>query len=131
MSKYIAFTEIQFKDRALLLDALREAGFPTVEEGVDLTLYGYRGDKRKETAEIVIRRKDIGSMSNDIGFKLQNGSYTPIVSEYDQRYLNGGTFMANLRTKYNELSVQKIAKQIRGSVERRVEGSTIKLRVRF
>ncbi len=52
-------------------------------------LYGYHGDKRADTAEIIIRRKHIGSASNDIGFKLQpNGTYGAIISDYDSIRFN-------------------------------------------
>lgn len=34
-------------------------------------LYGFQGDLRPETAEVIIRRKYLGSASNDIGFKQQ------------------------------------------------------------
>src|SRR5581483_12511644 len=39
-------------------------------------LYGYLGDARPETAEIVLRRFHIGRGSNDVGFKLgADGTY--------------------------------------------------------
>jgi len=49
-------------------------------------LHGYTGDKRQQTAEIVIPRRFVGGAANDIGFKLQeDGTYEAIISEYDRR----------------------------------------------
>ena len=52
-------------------------------------LYGYHGDVRQDSAEIIIRRKNIGSSSNDIGFKQEaDGTWNAIISEYDSRRYN-------------------------------------------
>ena len=65
MSKYLLFESIVFTDRTLLLAALADLGYPEVEEGVALPLYGYQGDRRRETADLVVRRRFLGSASND------------------------------------------------------------------
>lgn len=50
-----------------------------------VNLEGFGGDKREQTAEIVIPRRAVGGAANDIGFKLQeDGTYEAIISEYDQ-----------------------------------------------
>ncbi len=79
MSKYTTFRDITFLDRGCLLEALAALGFGPhkLEEGQDLPLYGYRGDRRKETAAIVIRRKHVGPSANDVGFALTADGYTP------------------------------------------------------
>ena len=46
MSKYLTFPEILFKDRRLLVAALTEIGFSDIEEGEQIPLYGYQGDRR-------------------------------------------------------------------------------------
>lgn len=52
-------------------------------------MYGYKGDKREQIAEVIIRKKYIGSSSNDIGFKLQeDGTYEAIISEFDKNKYN-------------------------------------------
>ncbi|HET8629280.1 MAG TPA: hypothetical protein VFL91_17805 [Thermomicrobiales bacterium] len=71
MSKYLTFTDVVFKDRGLLLAALAALGYREVEEGEALPLYGYRGDRRPETAELVVRRRHVGRLSNDVGFVRQ------------------------------------------------------------
>lgn len=84
-----AYTTIntKIKDRETLKTALHQLKLP-FEEGINLHLYGYKGDKRKQTADIVVRRKYVGSASNDIGFKrLQDGSYEMIISEFDKGWM--------------------------------------------
>src|SRR5713226_8935097 len=79
MSKYLAYREIVFRDRQLLLDSLADLGFSNVEVGEDLPLYGYQGDRRSEAAALVVRRQHIGSGSNDLGFAKSEGGYFPII----------------------------------------------------
>ncbi len=131
MSKYLCYDEIVFKDRPLLLAALAELGYADVEEGAALPLYGYAGDRRPETAELVVRRRHLGRASNDLGFRRTDRGYVPVISEYDQRTLLGGRFLARLRTAYAERVVETVRKRLRGSLHRATEGSVIKLRVRY
>jgi len=85
------FTECttKFKDRDSLVDALVEAGFK--REHIEIHdkpvhLYGYQGDKRSQTANIIIRRQHVGGCSNDMGFlKKADGTFEAIISEFDQR----------------------------------------------
>jgi len=91
------FTTIktQFVDAKHLKQALADLGFKTVEvHEVARHLYGYEGDVRRQTAEVIIRRKFVGPASNDIGFKRQSdGTFEAIISEFDReeyskRWLN-------------------------------------------
>ena len=131
MSKYMTFTSAAFKDRECLLNALSECGYETVEEGASLSLYGYQGDKRVETAQIVVRRKFIGSASNDLGFQKTENGYVPVISEYDQRYMMQGKFLTNLRTNYNLKSAEKLARNLRATLHKERIGSTIKIRIKY
>jgi Protein of unknown function (DUF1257) len=131
MSKYLAFPDVVFKDRRLLLAALAELGYTDVDEGETLPLFGYHGDRRPETAEIVIRRQYVGSLSNDIGFVRTPVGFVPVVSEYDQRAVYGGQFLVKLRTAYSERVVAEVTRRLHGTAQRQVEGSTVKIRVRF
>ena len=66
------FTKIKCKinNRKCLLKTLKIIGFSKIEDHENpQNLYGFQGDKREETAEIIIRRKYIGKLSNDIGFQ--------------------------------------------------------------
>ena len=131
MSKYRLFTDVVFKDRRLLLAALADMGYPDVEQGEALPLFGYQGDRRPETAEIVVRRQHVGAASNDLGFARTEQGYIPIVSEYDQRTLHQGQFLVKLRTAYSERVVEEVRKRLHGTVRRTVEGSLIKIKVRY
>lgn len=87
MSRYCK-VQTQFRDSVALIDALSETGNWTLNQiehhTVAQHLYGYSGDKRPEKAHIIIRRKLVGSASNDIGFVLgEDGNYEAIISSYD------------------------------------------------
>ena len=131
MSKYLAFQEYALKDRRLLLAALAALGYAEVEEGEALPLYGYEGDRRTETAEIVVRRKHLGSASNDLGFARTPAGYVPIVSEYDQRVLHGGQLLVKLRTAYSEHVVEEVRRRLHGTARRTVEGGVVRVTVRY
>ena len=131
MSKYLTFSDVVFKDRRLLFAALADLGYADVEEGEKQPLFGYQGDRRPETAEIVIRRKFVGAASNDLGFARTDHGYVPIVSEYDLRVLHGGHFLAKLRTAYSEHVVEEVRKRLHGTARRTVEGAVVKITVRF
>lgn len=131
MSKYLQFPDILFTDRKLLLAALRNLGYGEVEEGEALPLFGYQGDQRPETAQIVVRRQHLGSASNDLGFTRTPQGYVPLVSEYDQQTLQGGRFLVKLRTAYSEHVVEEVKRRLHGTARRRTEGSLIKIKVRY
>jgi hypothetical protein len=131
VSKYLNFPNVTFTDRRLLLAALADLGYGTVEEGHALPLYGYQGDQQPETAELVVRRRHLGSASNDLGFAHTLQGYAPIISEYDQRTLHDGQFLVRLRTAYSEQVVAEVAWRVHGTAQRTVEGHLVKIRVRF
>lgn len=89
------------RNKNCLIKALEDLGFKGQVEVHDtpVTLFGYRGDARPESAEIVLRRKHVGPASNDIGFKqLADGTWEAIISEYDANSCPG----ANRRLKSTE-----------------------------
>jgi hypothetical protein len=131
VSKYICVPEVVFKDRRLLLAALAELGYGAVEEGERLPLYGYEGDRRRETAEVVVRRQHVGHASNDVGFARTERGYVPIISEYDQQTLLDGRFLVRLRTAYSERVVEEVRRRLNGTARRTVEGNLVRIRVRF
>lgn len=92
------FTRVRtvFKDAELLARVLRDSGFAEVEHHDEpRVLYGYQGDARPERAEVIVRRRYVGPVSNDIGFARQpDGSFQAIISEvdrhrYDDAWLRG------------------------------------------
>ena len=129
MSKYLTFQEILFTSQELLLQALAGLGYDKPETGEALVLYGYRGDARPERAQIVIRRKYVGSASNDIGFVKTDRGYVPLVSEYDQSRRPG--FLADLRTRYSELVIAVVARRLGGTMCQVENGSTKKYEVQY
>lgn len=131
MSKYLAYPEIVFKSRDLLVGSLADLGFSQVDEGNELPLYGYEGDRRPETAMLVVRRAYLGSASNDLGFRLTSDGYVPIISEYDHATLFAGEFLPKLRVAYAERVVETVRKRVHGTVRRVKDGSLIKLRIRY
>jgi Protein of unknown function (DUF1257) len=83
------FTSIktQIKQVEPLLQALADLGFQAVEvHETAQPLFGFRGDVRSQTAEVIIRRQYVGAASNDIGFKRQaDGTFEAIISDYDRQ----------------------------------------------
>jgi hypothetical protein len=71
-------------DQAVLVKQL-EKRFKAVEQHTTAqNLYGYQGDKREQTAEVIIRRQHVGRASNDIGFKRdETGNFKAIISSFD------------------------------------------------
>lgn len=131
MSKYLSFSDIIFKDRRLLLAALADLGYSEVEEGEALPLYGYQGDRRPETAALVVRRRHIGPASNDLGFQQTPQGYIPVVSEYDQGTLHGGRFLVRLRTAYSERVVDEVRRRLHGTARRTADGGIVRITVRY
>lgn len=112
MSKY-ATVNTDFKDKACLVQAIQEMGYKNVEfHEQPVALYGYEGQARPETAEIVIRRKEIGGASNDIGFKLNKatGKYEALISAYDSRK-HSPKWVKDLTIKYQGGVAQAFAKK--------------------
>lgn len=78
----------KIKNRDSLVKALCKMGFK--EDQIELhdnaqNLYGYQGDVREQKANVIIRRKNVGSASNDLGFfKSEDGTYQAIISDYDR-----------------------------------------------
>ena len=131
MSKYLTFTDVVFTNKALLLAALADLGYTDVEQGEALRLYCYQGYERSESAEIVVRRRFLVPVSNDLGFAQTAEGYTPIISEYDQRTMHDGKFVALLRAAYNERVVGEMQRRLRGSLRRETQGSVVKLKIRY
>lgn len=96
-------------DKKMLIKALEDLGFTNKVVSHDKAkhLYGYQGDKREQTAEVIIPRCHIGRASNDIGFKQQeDGTFEAIISNYDKqslRYNDEWLGRLSQRYAYNQL----------------------------
>ncbi len=120
MSAY-STNQTEFRDCALLLKALEEMGFDASKVNVYDTakpLIDFQGhqthyiDVNGDRAEIIIPRKHVGGMANDIGFrKTANGTYEAIISAYDSRRYSAA-WLGKLSAAYarNGL-IQKMQKQ--------------------
>jgi hypothetical protein len=91
------FNDIQtaITDRDGLVRALLRCGFQKNMIEIHDTpqnLFGYQGDVRKQKAHVIIRRKYIGSSSNDVGYELVNGQFVAHISEFDS---GTGTYSSN------------------------------------
>jgi len=109
-----AYHEVKtsFKDPECLIAALGEQGYTTVEQhDIAQPLYGYHGDVRKETANIIVRRKYVGSAANDIGYKKQaDGTYEQIISDFDKGKHNA-EWLNGLKKHYTEKVCLRTAKK--------------------
>jgi Ca2+-binding EF-hand superfamily protein len=101
-------------DADCLKSALKEMGYEFEEHEIAQNLYGYEGRKREEKANIIIRRKNVGSAANDVGFVRQsNGSYEMVISEYDRSAGKQSVdFMNRLKQLYAVNKVKKKAKSM-------------------
>jgi hypothetical protein len=120
----------QIKNADALVKALADVGFHQVEVHENAQhLYGYQGDVRSQTAEVIVRRQYIGVASNDIGFKRQDdGNFEAIISEYDrnkysQQWLNGLT----QRYGYHTLMATAPAQGFSIEEEETLEDGTIRV----
>lgn len=104
MSRYGTYAT-RFKNRQALIAEL-VLRFKEVEvHDLPQTLYDYHGGPRPEKAEIIIRRQHVGSMSNDVGFRLKDGCYQAVISDHDRRHAVkrlDDEWMTKLTVAYNK-----------------------------
>lgn len=95
MSEYVDI-KTEFKSLDALLDALQECGGWTREQiethAEPQHLIGYHGDTREQTAHVIIRRKNVGTAANDIGFYQEpgTGKYRAVISQFDHGKYGAG-----------------------------------------
>ena len=76
-----------------------------------VALYGYMGDERPERAQIVIRRRQLDSARNDIGFTQDaTGVYRAIISEYDRGIGFNEAWLGRVAQAYKERQAMAVAK---------------------
>lgn len=78
-------------------------------------LTGYVGDKRKQKAHIIVRRKHVGSGANDVGFlQKEDGSYDMIISEFDKNthHTQGDNFTNKMKQIYGKHKALKKIKRM-------------------
>lgn len=129
MSHFSEFTT-NMNDEEALVGALEAMGFRGKIEKHQIAqpLYGYQGDVRPQKAHIIIRRKYVGSASNDIGFEKQaDGTYKAHISDYDKNKYNQ-KWLDTLQTKYTGTRIlNKVNKLKKYQVSVKEEGSSMEI----
>jgi uncharacterized protein DUF1257 len=138
------YKEIRCKitDRDCLMKALEEKGFHPEYHAEGDALVGFQGDYRMPNgkdhttdktkamkAEVIIRRKEVGGASNDIGFvKGTDGTFQAIISDYDSSRYNR-KWINDVTDKYAVHKVKKQAKSmnLKFVSEKTLEDGTIKM----
>ena len=97
------FTRLQTKIKEVepLVAALADVGYPTVEVHEEaVPLRGWLGDRRQQQAHVVVRRRHVGRLSNDIGFERQaDGTFQAWISDYD-RHRHDQKWLRRLEARY-------------------------------
>jgi Protein of unknown function (DUF1257) len=117
MSAYLTLLT-PMTDQECLLAALVDLGFDRTKVEVHaaaVQLIGYAGDRRSQTANIVIRRQQIGAASNDVGFLATATGYQALMSGYDHPRFGAG-WITQLSLRYQ---VHSDAKKERAAAEER------------
>jgi len=85
MSHYTTLAT-RITDTEALCGALADLGYADVEVHENpQRLHGFLGDPRGDRAHVIIRRRHVGRLSNDIGFLRQDsGTFLALISEYDR-----------------------------------------------
>jgi len=113
VSVYVT-VDLEINDGDCLRVALEEMGYKVEVHEEAQPLIGFQGDKRKQKANVIVRRKHVGSASNDVGFlKQDDGTYQMIISEYDMRgKRQQEDFTKRLNQIYAKHKVVKQAKKL-------------------
>lgn len=111
MSKYREI-KTEFKEEGLLRQALQASGVPFEEHASPQTLVDWHGQPRPEQAEFIIRRHNVGPSSNDVGFRREtDGTYTAIVSDYDQTSRRAQAHLGRIKQEYARAFVHREARR--------------------
>jgi hypothetical protein len=102
LSKYEE-TVTEIRDTALLIAALNELGFQAEVHPTGAPLVGYEGRERAEHANVIVRRRQVGEASNDIGFaRKANGTFAAVLSEYDRSIGFDEKWLGRVHQTYKE-----------------------------
>ena len=110
MSKY-GVLETSITEEKYLVAALKEMGYQAEVHANGAALYGYEGRERPETANVIIRRRQLDSASNDIGFaRTVDGRYVARLSEYDQAIGFNQKWLNRVHQLYKEKQTIAVAR---------------------
>lgn len=110
MSKYEEFRTV-IADETYLVEALEQLGYTPEVHKSGAPLYGYMGDERSERANVIIRRSQLDSASNDIGFaRDESGRFQAVISEYDRGIGFNDAWVGRVTQAYKERQTMAVAK---------------------
>ena len=110
MSAYAEFETIMCEER-FIVEGLTAMGYRVEVHADGAALVGYHGDERRETAHVIIRRTQLNSASNDIGFvRGTDGHFRAILSEYDRSIGYNEQWLGKVHQHYKESQTMTAAK---------------------
>ena len=110
MSKY-GVLDTQITEEKHLVAALKAMGYQAEVHRQGAALFGYEGRERPEMANVIIRRQQLDSASNDIGFaRTADGRYVARLSEYDQHIGFDQKWLNRIHQLYKEKQTIAVAK---------------------
>ena len=110
MSKYEELATVLTEER-YLVEALEQLGYKPEVHKDGAALYGYLGDERPEKANVIVRRKQLNSASNDIGFARDaQGHFRAVVSDYDRGIGFDQGWVGRVAQAYKECQTMAVAK---------------------
>jgi len=110
MSKYEEMSTVLMHE-GYLVEALEQMGYKPEVYRDGAALYGYLGDERPEQAHVIIRRRQLNSASNDIGFvRDASGQYRAVVSDYDRGIGFDQAWLGRVSQAYKERQTMAVAK---------------------
>ena len=117
MSAYGSFETIMC-DAKYLVEGLADMGYRVEVHREGAHLVGYHGDERPEKAHVIVRRAQLDSASNDIGFaRGADGRFQAILSEYDRSIGYGDQWLGKVNQHYKEKQTLAVA-QAKGYIFR-------------
>jgi hypothetical protein len=110
MSAYGEYTT-NLCEENFLIAALTAMGYKVEAHPAGAPLIGYHGDERPERAHVIIRRAQLDSASNDIGFVREtDGRFRAILSEYDRSIGYDDRWLGRVHQHYKEKQTLAVAK---------------------
>ena len=110
MSKY-SVNQTVLREERYLVEALKEMGYRVEVHAEGAPLVGYHGDERPERAHVILRRSQLDSASNDIGFvRGTDGRFRAILSEYDRSIGYDDRWLGQVHQQYKEKQTLAVAK---------------------
>ncbi len=110
MSAYGEY-ETTLCEQNFLVEGLTAMGYRVEVHAEGAPLVGYHGDERPERAHVIIRRSQLDSASNDIGFvRATDGRFRAILSEYDRSIGYDDRWLGKVYQHYKEKQTLAVAK---------------------